>query len=88
MAVKLAKAMGADVTVISTSERKKKMALEMGADHFVVSKDDKQMLVSIICSSCYRLAWDSENRLAQHACNIKSRLPMPVTEQSNLFVKD
>jgi cinnamyl-alcohol dehydrogenase len=44
MAVKLAKAMGADVTVISTSERKKKMALEMGADHFVVSKDDKQML--------------------------------------------
>ncbi|GMY12066.1 probable mannitol dehydrogenase [Fagus crenata] len=44
VAVKFAKAMGAKVTVISTSPNKKKEALEhLGADSFLVSKDQDQM---------------------------------------------
>ena len=39
-------AMGCEVTVISTSDRKRKEAMEvLGAHHFVISKDDKQMAV-------------------------------------------
>ena len=46
VAVKFAKAMGAKVTVISTSPNKKKEALEhLGADSFLVSKDQDQMQV-------------------------------------------
>jgi uncharacterized zinc-type alcohol dehydrogenase-like protein len=37
MAVKLASAMGAEVTVFSTSDRKKEDAKRLGADHFVVT---------------------------------------------------
>ncbi|XP_045809325.1 probable mannitol dehydrogenase [Trifolium pratense] len=44
MAVKFAKAFGANVTVISTSPNKKKEALEhLGADSFVVSHEQDQM---------------------------------------------
>lgn len=44
MAVQLGKAMGCEVTVISTSEKKKDEAVnELGADHFIVSKDAEQM---------------------------------------------
>ncbi|CAJ2647307.1 cinnamyl alcohol dehydrogenase [Trifolium medium] len=44
MAVKFAKAFGANVTVISTSPNKKKEALEhLGADSFVVSREQDQM---------------------------------------------
>lgn len=44
VAVKFAKAFGAKVTVISTSEAKKKEALEkLGADAFLVSRDPEQM---------------------------------------------
>ncbi|KAL8132744.1 mannitol dehydrogenase-like [Apium graveolens] len=44
VAVKLAKAFGAHVTVISTSESKKKEALEkLGADSFLISRDPEQM---------------------------------------------
>ncbi|CAA0831219.1 Cinnamyl alcohol dehydrogenase 7 [Striga hermonthica] len=44
VAVKFAKAFGAKVTVISTSESKKKEAIEqLGVDNFVVSKDPEQM---------------------------------------------
>lgn len=44
MAVKLGKAMGLEVTVFSTSEKKKEEALKtLGADHFIVSKDKEQM---------------------------------------------
>ncbi|XP_029127731.1 probable mannitol dehydrogenase [Cajanus cajan] len=44
MAVKFAKALGAKVTVISTSPNKKKEAIEnMGADSFVVSREQDQM---------------------------------------------
>ncbi|XVE86890.1 hypothetical protein DITRI_Ditri18aG0071800 [Diplodiscus trichospermus] len=44
MAVKFAKAMGAKVTVISTSPNKKKEALEnLGADSFLVSRDQDQL---------------------------------------------
>ncbi|KAM7515820.1 hypothetical protein LguiA_005403 [Lonicera macranthoides] len=44
VAVKLAKAFGTKVTVISTSAEKKKEALEhLGADFFLVSKDQDQM---------------------------------------------
>ena len=44
MAVKLAKAFGAEVTVFSTSPGKEREALhEFGADHFIVSKDRAAM---------------------------------------------
>jgi uncharacterized zinc-type alcohol dehydrogenase-like protein len=43
MAVKIAKAMGAEVTVISTSEAKRKDAKRLGAKGFVVSTDEGQM---------------------------------------------
>ena len=39
MAVKIAKAMGAEVTVFSTSSNKKADAKKLGAKHFVLSKD-------------------------------------------------
>ena len=39
MAVKLAAAMGAEVTVLSTSDRKKADAERMGAKHFLISSD-------------------------------------------------
>ena len=44
MAVKLGKAFGLQVTVISTSPKKEKEAREdLGEDHFIISKDEKQM---------------------------------------------
>jgi len=43
MAVKIAKAMGADVTVFTTSERKFAAARELGADHVVLSTDPAAM---------------------------------------------
>ncbi|GJR13511.1 8-hydroxygeraniol dehydrogenase-like protein [Tanacetum coccineum] len=44
VAVKLAKAFGAEVTVFSTTAAKKQEALEgLKADHFIVSKDAEQM---------------------------------------------
>ncbi|KAF3439172.1 hypothetical protein FNV43_RR17447 [Rhamnella rubrinervis] len=45
VAVKFAKALGAKVTVISTSPKKKSEALEhLGADSFLVSRDQDQMM--------------------------------------------
>src|SRR5690606_28375885 len=41
MAVKLAKAMGAEVTVFSTSPHKEADAKRLGAKHFVLSRDPK-----------------------------------------------
>jgi uncharacterized zinc-type alcohol dehydrogenase-like protein len=43
MAVKLANAMGAEVTVFSTSPSKEEDARRLGAHHFVVSKDEEAM---------------------------------------------
>ncbi len=43
MAVKLAKAMGADVTVFTTSETKVVDALELGADQVILSRDEYAM---------------------------------------------
>jgi alcohol dehydrogenase (NADP+) len=43
MAVKLAAAMGCEVTVISTSDRKKNDALRMGATNFLISRDEASM---------------------------------------------
>jgi len=43
MAVKIAKALGAEVTVFTTSPAKTAAALELGADHVVVSSDPAQM---------------------------------------------
>lgn len=43
MAVKLAAAMGAEVTVISTSDSKKVDAARLGATHFVNSKNEAEM---------------------------------------------
>ncbi|CAI9111394.1 OLC1v1011614C1 [Oldenlandia corymbosa var. corymbosa] len=48
VAVKFAKAFGAKVTVISTSESKKKEALEkLGADTFLISKDPEAMQAAV-----------------------------------------
>lgn len=43
MAVKLAKAMGAEVTVFTTSDSKSVAAKALGADKVVLSRDEKQM---------------------------------------------
>ena len=43
MAVKLAAAMGAEVTVLSTSDRKKADAERMGAKHFLINSDKQAM---------------------------------------------
>lgn len=43
MAVKLARAFGAEVTVFSTSENKKQDALRLGAHKVIISKDPEQM---------------------------------------------
>jgi uncharacterized zinc-type alcohol dehydrogenase-like protein len=43
MGVKFAVALGAEVTVISTSPNKEEAAKKLGAHHFVVSKDEVQM---------------------------------------------
>ncbi|MCD1117597.1 NAD(P)-dependent alcohol dehydrogenase [Chryseobacterium turcicum] len=43
MAVKFGKALGAEVTVISTSPSKEEAAKELGTDHFLLSKDEEQM---------------------------------------------
>jgi cinnamyl-alcohol dehydrogenase len=46
MAVKFAKAFGANVTVISTSPNKEKEAIEhLGADTFLISRDQDKMQV-------------------------------------------
>ena len=47
IAVKMAKAFGAEVTVFSTTESKRQEAIDgLKADHFIVSKDPEQMQVS------------------------------------------
>ncbi|KAG6542231.1 hypothetical protein Mapa_016359 [Marchantia paleacea] len=47
LATKIAKAMGMNVTVISTSLEKEKEAREkLGADNFIVSKDEEQMMAA------------------------------------------
>jgi uncharacterized zinc-type alcohol dehydrogenase-like protein len=43
MGVKIAKAMGADVTVFSTSPKKQEDARRLGAKHFIISKDPEAM---------------------------------------------
>ncbi len=43
MAVKLAKAMGAEVTAITTQEAKRKDALELGANHVLISENEEEM---------------------------------------------
>jgi alcohol dehydrogenase (NADP+) len=43
MAVKIARAMGAEVTVLSTSPTKEQDAYRLGAQHFVVTKDPKNL---------------------------------------------
>ncbi|XP_050383238.1 probable mannitol dehydrogenase isoform X2 [Argentina anserina] len=48
MAVKFAKAIGVEVTVISTSPNKKKEAMEkLGADHFLISHNQEEMQVAM-----------------------------------------
>jgi len=43
MGVRLAAAMGNEVTAISTSERKKQVAIECGATNFIISRDPESM---------------------------------------------
>lgn len=47
MAVKIANAMGAEVTVISHSDKKKEDAFRLGAKHFVASKNNEQMFTDL-----------------------------------------
>lgn len=49
MGVKIARALGAEVTVLSHSERKREDAMKMGAHHFV-STNDKAALGELACS--------------------------------------
>jgi D-arabinose 1-dehydrogenase-like Zn-dependent alcohol dehydrogenase len=56
MAVKFGKAMGLEVTVISTSENKRKTAMELGATHFLSSKDEKSMQVRTAISAVLALS--------------------------------
>jgi len=43
MAVKIAKAMGAEVTVLSTSRKKEEDARRLGATHFIATNEDKAL---------------------------------------------
>jgi len=43
MGIKIAKAMGANVSAFSTTESKRSLASSCGADNFIVSTDSKQM---------------------------------------------
>lgn len=43
MGVQIAKAMGAEVTAITTMEAKRKDALELGADHVIISENQREM---------------------------------------------
>lgn len=43
MAIKLAKALGAEVTLFSRSPNKEADARRLGASHIVISTDEKQM---------------------------------------------
>jgi len=43
MGLKLAKALGNEVSVISSSESKRQVSLDLGATHFVLSSDSKEM---------------------------------------------
>lgn len=55
VAVKMAKAFGAKVTVISTSPDKKEEATEkLGADLFLVSRNQEEMQVCIIVSVLFQ----------------------------------
>jgi uncharacterized zinc-type alcohol dehydrogenase-like protein len=43
MAVKIAKAMGAEVTAITTKEEKREAALQLGADNVIISENEEEM---------------------------------------------
>ncbi|WP_428331652.1 NAD(P)-dependent alcohol dehydrogenase [Mucilaginibacter sp.] len=43
MGVKIAKAMGAEVTAVTTKEEKRGPALQLGADHVIVSENEEEM---------------------------------------------
>lgn len=58
LAVKFAKALGVRVTVISTSPRKQKEAIDsLGADAFLVSTDELQMKVCVYIWCKFVLIW-------------------------------
>jgi uncharacterized zinc-type alcohol dehydrogenase-like protein len=65
MGVKLAAAMGAEVTVFSTSANKEKDALRLGAKHFVVTKDSKKLET---LAKTFDLILDTVS--APHDCNL------------------
>lgn len=68
MAIKLAKAMGAEVTVFTTSESKKTDALRLGADNVVLSSDTVQMRAT------QKLHFIIDTVSAQHDINAYLRL--------------
>ena len=47
MGVKFGNALGAEVTVLSTSPGKQEAAKQLGASHFIISKDEEQMKAAI-----------------------------------------
>mmetsp|Transcript_13103 Transcript_13103/g.22492 ORF Transcript_13103/g.22492 Transcript_13103/m.22492 type:complete len:362 (+) Transcript_13103:253-1338(+) len=68
MTVKLAKAIGAEVTVLSTSAKKKQAAFDIGANHFVVTTDKDEMKkimgqLDLIIDTC-PIANDLESSMA------------------------
>ena len=66
-AVKIAIAMGAEVTVISTSDKKREEALgHLGAQHFLISKDEAAMKVrNVSCPEIVTLCPRRVQALAQ-----------------------
>ena len=73
MAVQIAKAMGADVTVITTTEEKRSAAIELGASSVIVSEDEKAM---------------KENELAFHFIMITIPDPFDINPYVTLLKKD
>lgn len=60
MAVKIAKAMGCEVTVISRSDAKKADAKALGADHYLVSGDEAAMTAAAGEAHARRLTMGAE----------------------------
>ena len=60
---------GMEVTVISTSPKKEKEAINtLGADHFVVSKDEAQMSVRPLTAAMHK---ESAMAVLQHAAGLR-----------------
>jgi D-arabinose 1-dehydrogenase-like Zn-dependent alcohol dehydrogenase len=68
MAVKQAAAMGAEVTVLSTSDRKKADAERMGARHFLINSDKTAMKAAAVASIAVTAFRKSSNATRSYWC--------------------